>query len=148
GLHVGHPLGYIATDVVGRFKRMTGSNVLHALGFDAFGLPAEQYAVQTGQHPRTTTEENITTMRRQLRRMGLAHDDRRTFATTDPESVRWTQWISLQIYNAWVDPDAPRRDGRGTGAARPIAELIDQLADGRRSTPDGRDWADLTPAEQ
>jgi len=148
GLHVGHPLGYIATDVVGRFKRMTGSNVLHALGFDAFGLPAEQYAVQTGQHPRTTTEENITTMRRQLRRMGLAHDDRRTFATTDPEFVRWTQWIFLQIYNSWFDPDAPRRDGRGTGAARPITELIDQLASGRRPTPDGRDWADLTPAEQ
>ncbi|WP_022918073.1 leucine--tRNA ligase [Ruania albidiflava] len=148
GLHVGHPLGYIATDVVGRFKRMTGSNVLHALGFDAFGLPAEQYAVQTGQHPRTTTEENIATMRRQLRRMGLAHDDRRTFATTDPEFVRWTQWIFLQIYNSWFDPDAPRRDGRGTGAARPIAELVAQLADGRRPTPDGRPWAELTPAEQ
>ena len=85
GLHVGHPLGYIATDVVGRYRRMRGENVLHALGYDAFGLPAEQYAVQTGQHPRKTTEENIATMRRQLRRLGLAHDPRRSFATTDPE---------------------------------------------------------------
>ncbi|WP_147916902.1 leucine--tRNA ligase [Ruania zhangjianzhongii] len=148
GLHVGHPLGYIATDVVGRFKRMTGANVLHALGFDAFGLPAEQYAVQTGQHPRITTEENIATMRRQLRRMGLAHDDRRTFATTDPEFVRWTQWIFQQIFNSWFDTDAPRRDGRGTGAARPIAELVDQFTAGTRATPTGQDWAELTPAEQ
>ncbi|MGO1934812.1 MAG: class I tRNA ligase family protein, partial [Cellulosimicrobium funkei] len=84
GLHVGHPLGYIATDVVGRFRRMRGENVLHALGYDAFGLPAEQYAVQTGQHPRVTTEANIANMRRQLRRLGLAHDSRRTFATIDP----------------------------------------------------------------
>ena len=78
GLHVGHPLGYIGTDVYGRYKRMTGYNVLHALGYDAFGLPAEQYAVQTGQHPRVTTEENIANMRRQLRRLGLAHDPRRS----------------------------------------------------------------------
>src|SRR5690606_33559821 len=91
GLHVGHPLGYIATDAVGRFQRMCGRNVLHALGYDAFGLPAEQYAVQTGQHPRKTTEENIVIMRRQLRRLGLAHDHRRSFATIDPDYVRWTQ---------------------------------------------------------
>ena len=148
GLHVGHPLGYIATDVVGRFKRMTGANVLHALGFDAFGLPAEQYAVQTGQHPRITTEENIATMRQQLRRMGLAHDSRRTFATTDPEFVRWTQWIFQQIFNSWFDPDAARRDGRGTGAARPITELVDQFAAGTRTTPSGQPWSELTPAEQ
>ena len=84
GLHVGHPLGYIATDVFGRFKRMTGHHVLHAFGFDAFGLPAEQYAVQTGQHPRITTEANIAASRAQLRRLGLAHDERRSVATTDP----------------------------------------------------------------
>ena len=83
GLHVGHPLGYIATDVYGRFKRMTGHNVLHALGYDAFGLPAEQYAVQTGQHPRVTTEANIATIRAQLRRLGLAHDPRRSVSTID-----------------------------------------------------------------
>ena len=83
GLHVGHPLGYIGTDVYARFKRMTGFNVLHAMGYDAFGLPAEQYAVQTGQHPRVTTEANIATMRRQLRALGLGHDPRRGVATTD-----------------------------------------------------------------
>ena len=83
GLHVGHPLGYIGTDVFARYKRMSGHNVLHAMGYDAFGLPAEQYAVQTGQHPRVTTEANIANMRRQLRALGLGHDPRRGVATTD-----------------------------------------------------------------
>jgi len=147
GLHVGHPLGYIATDVVGRYRRMCGENVLHALGYDAFGLPAEQYAVQTGQHPRKTTEENITTMRRQLRRLGLAHDPRRTFATTDSEYVRWTQWIFLQIFNAWYDDDAPRPDG-GTGRARPVSELVAEYEAGTRATPDGRSWASLETVER
>ena len=119
GLHVGHPLGYIATDVVGRYKRMTGANVLHALGYDAFGLPAEIYAVETGRHPRETTLENMVTMRRQLRRLGLAHDRRRSFATIDPDFVRWTQWIFLQIFNSWYDVEEQR--------ARPIADLIDKL---------------------
>ncbi|MDN6425246.1 MAG: class I tRNA ligase family protein, partial [Bifidobacterium crudilactis] len=89
GLHVGHPLGYIATDVVSRYHRMKGENVLHAMGYDAFGLPAEQFAVQTGQHPRVTTEQNISNMRWQLHRMGLSFDDRRSFATIDPGYVRW-----------------------------------------------------------
>jgi leucyl-tRNA synthetase len=115
GLHVGHPLGYIGTDVYARFKRMTGHNVLHAMGYDAFGLPAEQYAVQTGQHPRVTTEANIANMRRQFRAMGLGHDDRRSVATTDVAYYRWTQWIFLQIFNAWYD----ERERR----ARPISEL-------------------------
>lgn len=119
GLHVGHPLGYIATDVVGRYRRMLGDNVLHALGYDAFGLPAELYAVQTGRHPRETTLENIANMRRQLRRLGLAHDDRRSFATIDSEFVKWTQWIFLQIFNSWYDKEADR--------ARPISELIEKL---------------------
>jgi leucyl-tRNA synthetase len=140
GLHVGHPLGYIGTDVYARYKRMTGHNVLHALGYDAFGLPAEQYAVQTGQHPAVTTDANIATMRRQLRRLGLGHDARRSVATTDPSFYRWTQWIFLQIFNAWYDADADR--------ARPIAELVDELASGRRPTPDGRPWARLDPVEQ
>ncbi len=144
GLHVGHPLGYIATDVYGRFQRMCGYNVLHALGYDAFGLPAEQYAVQTGQHPRKTTEDNIVTMRRQLRRLGLAHDARRSIATTDPEFVRWTQWMFLRIWNAWYDTDA---DG-GRGRARPIDELVTQFADGTRRLPDGRTWADLDEQER
>ncbi|WP_019146119.1 leucine--tRNA ligase [Aeromicrobium massiliense] len=119
GLHVGHPLGYIATDVVGRYRRMTGHNVLHALGYDAFGLPAEQYAVQTGRHPRETTLENIGTMQRQLRRLGLAHDKRRSFATIDPEFVKWTQWIFLQIFESWYDVEQ--------GKARPISELVEKL---------------------
>lgn len=148
GLHVGHPLGYIATDVVARFTRMTGKNVLYTMGYDAFGLPAEQYAVATGQHPRTSTEANIATMRRQLRRLGLSHDPRRSLATIDPGYVRWTQWIFLQIFNSWFDPTAPRRDGRGTGAARPVSELISKLASGQVPTPDGRPWAQLTPGEQ
>ena len=148
GLHVGHPLGYIATDVVARFTRMTGKNVLYTMGYDALGLPAEQYAVATGQHPRTSTEANIATMRRQLRRLGLSHDPRRSLATIDPGYVRWTQWIFLQIFNSWFDPTAPRRDGRGTGAARPVSELISKLASGQVPTPDGRPWAQLTPGEQ
>src|SRR5690625_798070 len=147
GLHVGHPLGYIATDVLGRYRRMNGDNVLHALAYDAFGLPAEQYAVQTGQHPRITTEENIATMRRQLRRLGLAHDDRRSFATTDPGYVRWTQWIFLQIFNSWFDPEATSLDGT-KGAARPIEELREQFVTGRRATPTGADWNAMTPAQQ
>lgn len=146
GLHVGHPLGYIATDVVGRFERMNGKNVLHALGFDAFGLPTEQYAIETGQHPRVTTENNIANMRRQLRRMGLAHDQRRTFATTDPEYFRWTQWIFLQIFNSWFDADATAPDG-AKGMARPISELEAQFASGQRELPaedSGKNWTQLS----
>jgi leucyl-tRNA synthetase len=142
GLHVGHPLGYIATDVVGRYRRMQGHNVLHALGYDAFGLPAEQYALQTGQHPRVTTENNIATMRAQLRRLGLGHDSRRSFATTDESYVRWTQWIFLQLFNSWYDPEAVRPDG-GVGAARPIAELEAQFAAGQRQVPGGQEWNQL-----
>ncbi|MEC9182111.1 MAG: class I tRNA ligase family protein, partial [Actinomycetota bacterium] len=101
GLHVGHPLGYIGTDVFSRFKRMTQHNVLYTMGFDAFGLPAEQYAVQTGQHPAITTDDNVANMRRQLRRLGHSHDRRRSISTTDPEYYRWTQWIFTQIFNSW-----------------------------------------------
>ncbi len=140
GLHVGHPLGFIGTDTHARFLRMTGHNVLHAMGFDAFGLPAEQYAVQTGQHPRTTTERNVETYRAQLRRLGLAHDERRSVATTDVRFYRWTQWIFLKVFNSWFDPDQRR--------ARPIAELVAELAAGTRPTPDGRPWAELSEVEQ
>ena len=138
GLHVGHPLGYIATDVFARFHRMKGANVLHTLGYDAFGLPAEQYAVQTGTHPRTTTMANIDNMERQLGRLGLGHDKRRSVATTDTDFYRWTQWIFLQIYNSWFDPEADE----GRGKARPIAELEDKLAAERE------DWAELSAAER
>ncbi|MFC7594974.1 leucine--tRNA ligase [Terrabacter sp. GCM10028922] len=149
GLHVGHPLGYIATDVYSRFHRMLGKNVLHALGYDAFGLPAEQYAVQTGQHPRKTTEENMTNMKRQLRRLGLGFDNRRTFATIDDEYYRWTQWIFLQIWDAWYDTEAVCEDG-GRGRARPISELVEQFESGRRAVvdADGRGWAELSATEK
>ncbi|MFJ5843788.1 leucine--tRNA ligase [Streptomyces sp. NPDC092903] len=140
GLHVGHPLGYIATDVFARHQRMTGHNVLHTLGFDAFGLPAEQYAVQTGTHPRLSTESNIENMTAQLRRLGLGHDKRRSFATIESEYYKWTQWIFLQIFNSWYDADADR--------ARPIAELVAQFESGERPTPDGRDWSALSAAER
>ncbi|MGO9385092.1 MAG: leucine--tRNA ligase [Mycobacterium sp.] len=140
GLHVGHPLGYIATDVYARYFRMTGHNVLHALGFDSFGLPAEQYAVQTGTHPRTRTEANVVNFRRQLGRLGLAHDSRRSFSTTDVEFYKWTQWIFLQIYNAWFDTAADK--------ARPIAELIAEFESGGRRLEDGRDWSKLSAGER
>ena len=129
GLHVGHPLGYIATDVVARHQRMMGKNVLYTMGYDAFGLPAEQYAVQTGTHPRTTTESNVANMRRQLHRLGLSHDSRRSLATTDPEFMKWTQWIFLRIFDSWYDPEATNADGI-TGRARPIAELRAELRAG------------------
>ncbi|MFD7859879.1 leucine--tRNA ligase [Streptomyces microflavus] len=140
GLHVGHPLGYIATDVYARHQRMTGHNVLHTLGFDAFGLPAEQYAVQTGTHPRASTEANMENMKVQLRRLGLGHDNRRSFATIEAEYYKWTQWIFLQIFNSWYDTEADR--------ARPIAELVEQFENGTRATPDGREWSALSAAER
>ena len=140
GLHVGHPLGYIATDVYARYFRMTGRNVLHALGFDSFGLPAEQYAVQTGTHPRIRTEANIENFRRQLGRLGLGHDQRRSFSTTDVDFYRWTQWIFLQIYNAWFDAERSR--------ARPIADLITEFDSGARALDDGRSWQELTAGER
>ena len=140
GLHVGHPLGYIGTDVMGRYMRMIGRNVLHTIGYDSFGLPAEQYAVRTGTHPRTTTEENIVRYRAQLRRLGFAHDQRRSVATTDPEFFRWTQWIFTQLFEAWYDADA--------AVARPIAALVDEFDSGVRETPDGRPWSALTHVEQ
>ncbi len=145
GLHVGHPLGYIGTDVFARFQRMNGHNVLHVMGFDAFGLPAEQYAVETGRRPRETTEANIANSRRQLRRMGLGHDPRRSVATTDVGYYRWTQWIFLQLFNTWFDADEQR--------GRPVHELIAELDAGSRqpgkgTNPSGRPWAELSTVER
>ena len=151
GLHVGHPLGYIATDIVARYQRMRGFNVLHPMGFDAFGLPAEQFAVEHNVHPRITTEDNIDNMLRQLKRLGLSYDWDRVFATTDEDYYRWTQWIFLQLYNSYVDPES--------GKARPIAELEAKLAHGVVAVSEegqlvdteaegARPWSELSASEQ
>ena len=115
GLHVGHPEGYTATDIIGRYKRMNGFNVLHPMGYDSFGLPAEQYAIKTGQHPAVTTAANIENFRRQLKSLGFAYDWDREIATTDPDYVRWTQWIFILLYSSYFDAESNR--------ARPVAEL-------------------------
>lgn len=116
GLHVGHPLGYIATDIICRYKRLKGYNVLHAMGFDSFGLPAEQFAIETGQHPALTTEENIDNFKSQLKNMGLSLDVSREVKTSDSDYYKWTQWIFSQLFNHWYD----NRDCK----AKPIDELI------------------------
>jgi leucyl-tRNA synthetase len=115
GLHVGHPEGYTATDILARYKRAQGFNVLHPMGWDAFGLPAEQYAVKTGQHPRQTTEQNIATFKRQIQSLGFSYDWSRELATTDPDYFKWTQWIFLKLYNSWFNPE--------TNKAEPIETL-------------------------
>jgi leucyl-tRNA synthetase len=145
GLHVGHPLGYIASDIYTRFLRMKGYSVLHPFGFDAFGLPAEQYAIETGKHPAITTAENIDNMRRQLRRLGLAHDPRREISTADPRYYRWTQWIFLQIFGSWFDVERQ--------AARPIESLVEEFEQGVRApdspaNPDGKPWRELDAVER
>jgi leucyl-tRNA synthetase len=126
GLHVGHPEGYTATDIVCRYNRMKGKQVLHPMGWDAFGLPAEEYAIKTGTHPAITTAKNIETFKRQLKSLGFSYDWNRELATTDPDYFRWTQWIFLQLFDTWYDatcewtgPDGVKRTGRG----RPISEL-------------------------
>ncbi|XZF13840.1 leucine--tRNA ligase [Chitinophagaceae bacterium MMS25-I14] len=116
GLHVGHPLGYIASDIYARYKRLRGYNVLHPMGFDAFGLPAEQYALETGQHPAVTTENNIARYKEQLDNIGFCYDWSREFRTSDPSYYKWTQWIFLQLFESWYD--------RSMSAARPIKELV------------------------
>jgi leucyl-tRNA synthetase len=144
-LHVGHTLGYVGTDVYGRFLRMTGHNVLHTMGFDEFGLPAEQYAISTGQHPRASIARNEEIFRAQLRRLGLAHDPRRGVGTSDPGYYRWTQWIFLRLFGSWYD----RRAGR----ARPVGELVAELDAGERepdegTNPSGRPWTELDELER
>jgi leucyl-tRNA synthetase len=110
GLHVGHPEGYTATDILARYKRARGFNVLHPMGWDAFGLPAEQYAIKTGQHPRKTTEANIATFKRQIQSLGFSYDWTREVDTTDPKYFKWTQWIFLQLYNAWFNPETNKAE--------------------------------------
>lgn len=137
GLHVGHPLGFIGTDVYARYKRMTGHNVLHTMGYDAFGLPAEEHARQTGQHPRENTNANIKNMRKQLKRLGLGHDPRRSISTTDLDYYKWTQWIFLQLFNSWYDTDLKR--------ARPIKELETKLEDGTITINENELWSSCSP---
>ncbi|MEO6811532.1 MAG: class I tRNA ligase family protein, partial [Isosphaeraceae bacterium] len=126
GLHVGHPEGYTATDILCRYKRMRGFNVLHPIGWDAFGLPAEQYAVKTNTHPRVTTQKNIETFRRQIKALGFSYDWDREVDTTDPRYYKWTQWIFLKLFDTWYDPEFPWTDPAGAariGKGRPIADL-------------------------
>ena len=115
GLHVGHPEGYTATDIFSRYKRMKGFNVLHPMGWDAFGLPAEQYAIQTGTHPSVTTKNNCATFRRQIKELGLSYDWDREINTTDPDYYKWTQWIFIKLYNTWFDEELQK--------GRPVSEL-------------------------
>ncbi|MBI4663044.1 MAG: leucine--tRNA ligase [Verrucomicrobia bacterium] len=130
GLHVGHPEGYTATDILARYKRALGFNVLHPMGWDAFGLPAEQYAISTGQHPRKTTEQNIATFKRQIKSLGFSYDWSREIDTTDPKYFRWTQWIFLRLYHSWFNPQ--------TNKAEPIETLLypQELQIGPGSSPD------------
>ena len=131
GLHVGHPLGYIASDIFSRYKRLKGFNVLHPMGYDAFGLPAEQYAIQTGQHPEVTTEKNVSRYREQLDRIGFSSDWDREVRTCDPAFYKWTQWAFLQMFDSWYDPAVDK--------ARPIAELIAKF--------ESTGYEDVTPAQ-
>ncbi|HEX6240565.1 MAG TPA: class I tRNA ligase family protein, partial [Polyangiales bacterium] len=140
GLHVGHPEGYTATDILSRYKRMRGFNVLHPMGWDAFGLPAEQYAIQTGVHPAITTKKAIDNFRRQLKRFGFSYDWSREFGTIDPDFYKWTQWIFLQIYDAWFDVEAQR--------ARPIAELVAAFERGERKARYNPDAAEISAEDK
>ena len=142
GLHVGHPEGYTATDIVVRYNRMRGKHVLHPMGWDAFGLPAEEHAVKTGTHPAVTTKQNIDTFRRQLKMLGFSYDWSRELSTTDPKYYRWTQWIFLQLYDTWYDPEFEWTgpDGKPrVGKGRPISELPipEEMQASRRASAPG-----------
>lgn len=151
GLHVGHPLGYIASDIYARFKRLTGYNVLHPMGFDAFGLPAEQYAIETGQHPNTTTQQNIATYQNQLLKMGLSYDWSRKISTCSSDYYQWTQWIFLQMYDHWYDMDSQK--------ALPIehlirffkrsgTEMLNAACNENTPTFTSYEWRQMTPEQQ
>ena len=128
GLHVGHPLGYIASDIYSRYKRLKGFNVLHPMGYDSFGLPAEQYAIQTGQHPEKTTVQNISRYRQQLDRIGFSYDWDREVRTCDPDYYKWTQWAFIKMFKSWYD--------NSLGKARPIAELVSRFEESGTSGVD------------
>ncbi|MDQ3046280.1 MAG: leucine--tRNA ligase [Bacteroidota bacterium] len=140
GLHVGHPLGYIASDIYSRYKRLKGFNVLHPMGYDSFGLPAEQYAIQTGQHPEITTKANIARYREQLDKMGFSFDWDREVRTSDPSYYKWTQWIFIQLFNSWYNPE--------TNKAENISTLIEKFQSGSISTGKSEDWEKLNEKTQ
>ena len=146
GLHVGHPLGYIGTDVYARYQRMTGHNVVHTMGYDAFGLPAEQYAVQTGQHPRVTTEANIATMRRQLRRLGLAHDPRRGRSRRSTSAT--TGGRSGSSCRSSTPGTTPTPTGRGPSTTWSPSSTPGRREPAEGTNPSGRPWAELSPTER
>ena len=148
GLHVGHPEGYTATDILARYNRSKGKHVLHPMGWDAFGLPAEQYAIKTGQHPRKTTEANVATFKRQIQALGFSYDWSREVDTTDPEYFRWTQWIFLKLYNSWFNPETKRAEPIDT-LKYPSELSADQSPEGdarRRAFRDNRRLAYVTEA--
>lgn len=133
GLHIGHPLGYTATDIISRYYRMQGYNVLHSMGFDSFGLPAEQYAIQTGRHPKITTDENVKVFTRELRALGFDHDENSRFLSSNPDYYRWTQWLFLKMFNSYYDVGEEWVDSFGNkikGKAKPISDLREKLVSG------------------
>ncbi|HEY0667573.1 MAG TPA: class I tRNA ligase family protein, partial [Sphingobacteriaceae bacterium] len=151
GLHVGHPLGYIASDIYSRYKRLKGFNVLHPMGYDSFGLPAEQYAIQTGQHPAVTTEENINTYRRQLDQIGFSFDWSREVRTSDPGYYKWTQWIFMKLFNSWYNQESEKAEPIDTLIAkfeRNGSEGIIAVADDEVNTFSAADWKSFTEEEK
>jgi leucyl-tRNA synthetase len=143
GLHVGHPLGYIASDIVSRYQRLQGRNVLHPMGFDSFGLPAEQYAIQTGQHPAVTTEKNIETYIRQLQQLGFSYDWEREVRTSDPSYYKWTQWIFLKLFNSWYNLDTDRAEP----VSALIAKFVESGSAGIRAAGEDADRHDFTAGQ-
>src|SRR2546429_3846735 len=150
GLHVGHPEGYTATDILARYRRAQGYHVLHPMGWDAFGLPAEQYAIKTGQHPRQTTEQNIATFKRQIKALGFGYDWTREIDTTDPRYFKWTQWIFLKLYNSWFNPETSKAEPIDTLPNPPEFQSLSGVApdNGARIAPDPAVPADAGVASQ
>ena len=151
GLHVGHPLGYIASDIYARYKRHKGFNVLHPQGYDSFGLPAEQYAIQTGQHPRITTEENIKTYRRQLDQIGFSFDWSRELRTSEPEFYKWTQWIFTELFNHYYDNDSDKAESIESLIKRFETEgnsSVNAVCDADTETFSAEEWSNYSEKEQ
>ena len=140
GLHVGHPLGYIASDIYSRYKRLKGFNVLHPMGYDSFGLPAEQYAIQTGQHPAITTEQNIARYREQLDNIGFSFDWSREVRTSDPSYYKWTQWIFIKLFHSWYNPE--------TNKAETIDSLIEKIKTNKIAIQNTKKWEELSESDQ